>query len=249
MGPRWKGKGFEAKALADPMSKIVLKLQLSLTQSNCEGLLCGRSVLLSVEAEQADLLNRSCFGQAMVTAEKDKQWFELSLEEAFYLSYALKCLRIVEDKCLKSDEQLWQCMKSRSALFPYFYKAYSHLRMKNWVVMSGITYGADFVAYRHHPELVHSEYAVIVCSEEEEEGGANDRLRVWSDVHCATRLCGGVAKTLLVLEISRNGHSADSPSCLASCTVKERTITRWNPEQCREDQTVVVSENGAKEEN
>ncbi|XP_062002589.1 tRNA-splicing endonuclease subunit Sen2-1-like [Rosa rugosa] len=247
MGPRWKGRGFKAKALADPMSKIVLQLQSSLNQSNCEGLLCGCSVLLSVEAEQADLLNRSCFGEAMVTAEKDKQWFELSLEEGFYLSYALKCLRIVEDKCLKSDEQLWPCMKSRSALFPYFYKAYCHLRMKNWVVMSGITYGADFVAYRHHPELVHSEYAVIV-SLEEEEGGANNRLRVWSDVHCATRLCGGVAKTLLVLDISRNGHSADSPSCLESYTVKERTITRWNPEQCREDHTMVESENGAKEE-
>ncbi|KAK9919389.1 hypothetical protein M0R45_027983 [Rubus argutus] len=112
--------------------------------------------------------------------------------------------------------------------------------------MSGITYGADFVAYRHHPELVHSEYAVIVSSEE--EGDANKRLRVWSDVHCATRLCGGVAKTLLVLDISKSGHSVDSPSCLESYTVKERTIRRWNPEQCREDHTIVESENVAKVE-
>lgn len=244
MGPRWKGKGSKAKALADPMSKIVLQLHSSLIQSNSEGLLCGCSVLLSVEAQQADLLSRSCFGETMVTVEKDKQWFELSMEEAFYLCYSLKCLKIVEDQCPKSYDQIWQYMKSRSALFPYLYKAYSHLRMKNWVVMSGITYGADFVAYRHHPELVHSEYAVIVSSEE--EGDADKRLRVWSDIHCATRLCGGVAKTLLVLDISRNGHSADSPSCLESYTVKERTITRWNPEQCREDHTIVESENGAK---
>ncbi|KAK9919390.1 hypothetical protein M0R45_027984 [Rubus argutus] len=110
MGPRWKGKGSKAKALADPMPKIVLQLQSSLIQSNSEGLLCGCSVLLSVEAEQAHLLNRSCFGELMVTAEKDKQWFELSMEEAFYLCCALKCLNIVEDQCSKRDDQLYMAV-------------------------------------------------------------------------------------------------------------------------------------------
>ena len=92
MGHRWKGKGSEAIALGDPMSKIVLQLQSSLIQSEAQGLLCGCSVLLAAKAEQVDLLNRACFGELI---EKDKQWFQLGLEEAFCLCYSLKCLKIV----------------------------------------------------------------------------------------------------------------------------------------------------------
>lgn len=40
MGPRWKGKGAERKALADPMAMIVYQLQSPLIQSNA-----GRSPL------------------------------------------------------------------------------------------------------------------------------------------------------------------------------------------------------------
>ena len=124
-------------------------------------------------------------------------------------------------------------------MFPDFYKAYSHLRMKNWVVKSGNRYGVDFVAYRH-PALVHSEFSVLVLTEG--DGDTNGRLKTWSDIHCTTRLCGGVAKTLLVLNINKNGQGAISPCCMVKYTVDERTIRRWNPGKCREDHAVVESE-------
>ncbi|OAY37955.1 tRNA-splicing endonuclease subunit Sen2-1 [Manihot esculenta] len=241
MAPRWKGKGSEAKALADPMSKIISQLCASLIQIDAQGLLSGCSVLLAVETEQIELLTRACFGRPIITSEKDKQWFQLGLEEAFYLCYSLKCLKIVgEDNCHKNAVELWQYMKSEKAAFPDFYKAYSHLRMKNWVVRPGSQYGVDFVAYRHHPSLVHSEYAVLVLSEE--DGDVNGRLRVWSDFHCTIRLCGSVAKTLLVLSINKNGHGAISPSCLERYSIKEHTITRWSPEQSREDRIAIEKE-------
>nr|XP_011458524.1 PREDICTED: uncharacterized protein LOC101291404 isoform X2 [Fragaria vesca subsp. vesca] len=245
MGPRWKGNSSRAKslskskALAQPMSNIVLQLQSSLIESNSRGFLCGSSVLFEVKPEQVNLLESACFGDRMM---ENKHWFQLCMEEAFYLCHSLKCLEIVEDKCSKNDSQLWQCLESRRALFPYLYKAYSHLRMKNWVVRSGVKYGVDFVAYCHHPALVHSEYAVMVLSEEDSDG--NMRLREWLDIHRTTRLCGGVAKTLLVLYISSNGHSVDSPSCVETFAVEERTITRWKPEQCRDDDKVLESETG-----
>lgn len=109
----------------------------------------------------------------------------------------------------------------------------------------GLQYGADFVAYRHHPSLVHSEYAVLVSSEGDAE--ANGRLKVWSDVHCTLRLCLGVVKTLLVLTISKNGDDDASPSCLANYTVDERTVTRWSPEQSREEDTTDTAESQATE--
>lgn len=238
MGPRWKGKESEAKALARPMSNIISRLQSSLLQSDCRGLLSGCSVLLEAETEQAELLNHACFGRPIITTEKTKQWFQFGLEEAFYLSYYLKCLKIVDENHVsKTDEELWNYMKVNVENFPEIYKAYSHLRRKNWIVRSGSQYGVDFVAYRHHPVLVHSDYAVLVLSEGNQD--SNGRLRVWSDFHCTIRLCGSVAKTLLVLYVNKSGHSDASPMFLETYRVVEQTITRWSPERCREDQKLV----------
>lgn len=52
-------------------------------------------------------------------------------------------------------------MERSKKQFVHYYKAYAHLRSKRWVVLSGIQYGADFMAYRHHPALVHSEYDLM----------------------------------------------------------------------------------------
>ncbi|GMN33439.1 hypothetical protein TIFTF001_046702 [Ficus carica] len=130
MGPRWKGKGSAGKSLGDPMSKIVFQLQSSILESEAQTLLSGSNVFLAAEPQQADLLNRACFGVRISTFEKDKHWFQLGMEVAFYLSHSLKCLNIPnKDKCLMTHQQLWQYMKSRKPNFPDFYNAYSHLRV------------------------------------------------------------------------------------------------------------------------
>ncbi|XP_051146903.1 tRNA-splicing endonuclease subunit Sen2-2-like [Andrographis paniculata] len=245
MAPRWKGKSAEAKALAEPMSKFVSNLQSSLIESNIEGFLSGCSMLVAANPEQTELFNKACFGRPIVTAEKDEQqWFQLSLEEAFYLSSLKKCIKIAaagEGERVKIDEDLWNyyiaVSKKPDSIIQLV--AYSHLRAKNWVVRGGSQYGVDFVAYRHHPSLVHSEYAVLVLSNDEK---SNDRLRVWSDVHCALRLCGSVAKTLLALFVGAIGDTFGSPR-LEDYAVEERIIARWNPEQSREDQQPTSSSN------
>ncbi|KAI3903264.1 hypothetical protein MKW98_031918 [Papaver atlanticum] len=240
-GPRWKGKkSAEAKALADPMSKIVEQLQSSLRKSETQGFLANSAVLLSVDREQIELLDRSCFGQPisseealkklLISTDEDKQWYELSFEEAFYWSNSLECLKIMdENKCLVSNDDVWQYMKSKRRAFPEFYIAYSHLRKKNWVVRSGLQYGADFVAYRHHPSLVHSDFVVIV------DFNKSSRLRVWSDIEGMVRLCALVAKTLMVLSVNTNDCDVISPSKLDLYKVEGRTITRWFAQKHRED--------------
>ncbi|KAF5183753.1 tRNA-splicing endonuclease subunit Sen2 [Thalictrum thalictroides] len=240
-GTRWKNIS-EDFALANPISKIVSELQASLVQTKACGLLLNHGVLLEVGHQQANLLNQAFFGCRIVTAIKDKDkqqyQYELSLEEAFYMCHSLKCLELVwEDKCLKSNDELWELMKSKRKLFPVLYKAYSHLRAKNWVVRSEIKYGADFVAYRHHPSLVHSEYAVLVSAG---DGDINMRLTMWPSLHATVRLEDGVAKTLLVLHIETNDYGSTSSSCLEHYTVEEQIIARWNPEQCHEDHTFAM---------
>ncbi|KAI3887183.1 hypothetical protein MKW92_006287 [Papaver armeniacum] len=111
-----------------------------------------------------------------------------------------------ENKCLVADDDVWQYMKSKRRAFPEFYLAYSHLQKKNWVVRSGLQYGADFVAYRHHPSLVHSDFVVIV------DFNKSSRLRVWSDIEGMIRLFALVAKTLMVLSVNTNDCDVVSPS-------------------------------------
>ncbi|KAL3618633.1 hypothetical protein CASFOL_037715 [Castilleja foliolosa] len=242
MAPRWKGKTAEAKALSEPMSAIVSRLQSSLIEFDSCGLLSGCSVLVAAQPEQTELFNQTCFGRPVITAEKDKQWFQLSLEEALYLCSVMKCIKVIgENKRVKYDDELWRYMISKKVNFPCLFKAYSHLRLKNWVVRAGSQYGVDFVAYRHHPALVHSEYAVIVLSDE--DYCRNDRLKAWSDFHCTLRLCGSVAKMLLVLHITKkSSDDAFSNSCLECYCVEERIVSRWNPAQSRENQTMVEKE-------
>ncbi|MBA0752731.1 hypothetical protein Gogos_001536 [Gossypium gossypioides] len=201
MKPRCKGKGSEAKASADPMSKIVSQLHSSLIRSEPRGLLLSRNVLIEADAELSYLFNRARFGQSRITSQEEKQWFQLEMEEAFYLCFSLECLKVIgKDGSIKR-----------------------------------LQYGVDFIAYRHLPALIHSEYAVLALSKGDNE--LNGRLRVWSDVHCTVCLCGSVAKTLLVLFVDSNSQGTSSPSCLEHYTVEEETITRWNPEQSREDET------------
>ncbi|KAJ0266666.1 tRNA-splicing endonuclease subunit Sen2-2 [Hirschfeldia incana] len=234
MAPRWKRKGAEAKALAEPISYSVSELQLSLVKTETSGSFSSCNVLLAVEPEQAELLNLCCFGRLVLSAEKGKNWIQLSFEEAFYLLYTLKCIKIyLQGRCLENEVDTWMYMRSKRPNFPIFFKAYSHLRSKNWILKSGLQYGVDFVAYRHHPSLVHSEYSVLVQSSE------SNRLRVWSDVHCAVRLSGSVAKTLLTLHVCGNSYKEDLnlPLCLDNYTVEEYSFCRWSPELSREDET------------
>ncbi|KAM3215408.1 hypothetical protein ACQJBY_067429 [Aegilops geniculata] len=254
-GPRWKkgkdGKDFAALAAAHPMSAVVAELQSSLTGSGHVTTLSsqGGNAVLSVNPQQAMLLHRAAFGRALEIAGEEKHWFQLGPEEVFYLCHALKCISVESvSKELMSEEELWGHLCSVSESFPEMYKAYSHLRSKNWVVRSGLQYGTDFVAYRHHPALVHSEFAVVVVPEGVGFGGRCGRLNVWSDLLCALRASGSVAKTLLVLTISSSNCELSSPDCLEQLVVHERTITRWIAQQCREQRCEPGREEAEKEE-
>ncbi|CAM0908580.1 unnamed protein product [Alopecurus aequalis] len=252
-GPRWKkGKDFSALAAANPMSGIVAELQASLKRSNLVANLSSRGgdAVLAVDPQQATLLNRAAFGRAVQNAgAEEEQWFQLGAEEVFYLCHGLKCIAVRSESEKRMGEgQLWDHLCTASESFPEMYKAYSHLRTKNWVVRSGLQYGTDFVAYRHHPALVHSEFAVVVVPEGAEFGGRCGRLKVWSDLLCALRASGSVAKTLLVLTVSSSVSELRSPDCLEQLVVHERTITRWIAQQCREQRHEPCREQANKEE-
>ncbi|KAM0832011.1 hypothetical protein ACQ4PT_065166 [Festuca glaucescens] len=148
-GPRWKkgkdGKDFSALAAASPMSSIVAELQSSLKRSTLLATLSSRGgdAVLAVNPQQATLLNRAAFGQSLENAGAEEHWFQLGAEEVFYLHHALKCISVCKsDGFTRVNEgELWDHLCSASESFPEMYKAYAHLRSKNWVVRPGLWHG------------------------------------------------------------------------------------------------------------
>ena len=101
-------------------------------------------------------------------------------EEAFYLCHH-GCLTVHHhDDC--SDQplslnQLWTHSLSQDNRFVERYTCYCHFREVGWTPKTGLKYGADFLLYKHGPEMHHSSYAVQVCGNtRESEGGGFRRI-------------------------------------------------------------------------
>ncbi|KAJ3679403.1 hypothetical protein LUZ60_017414 [Juncus effusus] len=237
-GPRWKGKDFSNLAKSNPISQIITQLKSSLSSSKTTVVFDGTNFYLKTLPFQTYLLNCASFGREIFkTSEKDEQHFVFDSEETFYLFHELKCINVIsrENRTQISEGELWNHMRSKNELFPVFYKAYSHLRNKNWVVKSGHNYQVDFVAYRHHPALVHAEYGVVVDLERERGERKWGRIRNLDDLGGLIRICNGVAKTILVLGIwGFDENDLGCLNCLEKMIVDERTITRWVASQSRE---------------
>lgn len=76
---------------------------------------------------------------------KEKVW--MSMEEAFFLAYALNCLEVFHQGKLLETSVMWAIFSTSNPLFVHNYIVYYHFRAKNWVVKPGIKFGGDFCKY------------------------------------------------------------------------------------------------------
>ncbi|KAG0571954.1 hypothetical protein KC19_VG056000 [Ceratodon purpureus] len=267
-GVRWKSKEKAAVALEEPISSLYKAMQ---EWEPLEALLVHTSVVLTIDISKAQIFSRACFGVRREVAmashnsasaasarssrlleeidepEASVMW-QLGMEEAFFLASHLGCISIYrhgrQGRETMCKEEVWRCMQFSNPDFGYLYIVCAHLRAKHWVVRSGIQYGAHFMAYRHHPEFVHSDYSVIVMVEGQEE-----RMKTWTEVAGNNRLCRSVAKTQLLFHIIPKCEEIDmsSPSCQEAFTVEAVEVRRWLPEKNREesDQTILPSSDQA----
>ena len=115
------------------------------------------------------------------------------------------------------------------------------------VDLAGVFDGADFVLYRNHPSLVHSDFCVVLAPEAGAGGDLNARdagetaptpprarlgLRKWTEVQAASRLCVQVNKGLISASVTFSEPAdASTPACLRSIAVEETEVRRFNPER------------------
>ena len=128
------------------------------------------------------------------------------------------------------------------------YAAHAHFRNQGWLPRSGLQYGADFVLYRNHPSLVHSDFCVVLAPDAG-AGASGDAaadagetaptaprarlgIRKWTEVQAASRLCVQVNKGLISASVTFSEPAdASTPACLRSIAVEETEVRRFNPER------------------
>ncbi|MBN3325367.1 SEN2 endonuclease, partial [Atractosteus spatula] len=75
------------------------------------------------------------------------EYLQLSLEEAFFLVYALGCLSIYHNGDPLTILNLWEIFSSIQPSFQTSYVAYHYFRSKGWVPKVGMKYGTDFYSH------------------------------------------------------------------------------------------------------
>lgn len=158
-----------------------------------------------------------------VVEVEDLEHLQLTLEEAFFLSFGLGVLQIKDSKTDEIIPQkdlfsLFRCHSYFPPLTPAAlqpddpfilnYVVYHHFRSLGWVVKSGIKFAVDYLLYNRGPVFTHAEFAILVLPAYSHPHWAADRARKeerekrpWHWLHCVNRVSSQVKKTLMLVYV------------------------------------------------
>ena len=156
--------------------------------------------------------------------QEDQEHLNVSLEEAFFLSYGLGTLDVYcddSDTVLQPSSLLslfrrhsYHPPRSLSVVaepddpFMLSYAVYHHYRSLGWVVRSGVKFGVDYLLYNRGPAFSHAEFALTVLpsyshsywqsTEEHRTYVAHKTKKPWWWLHGVNRVQAQVHKQLLI---------------------------------------------------
>ncbi|XP_023561699.1 tRNA-splicing endonuclease subunit Sen2 isoform X2 [Octodon degus] len=168
------------------------------------------------------------------------EYLQLSLEEAFFLVYALGCLSVYYKEEPLTIVKLWQAFTAIQPTFRTTYGAYHYFRSKGWVPKAGLKYGTDLLLYRKGPPFYHASYSVIVELVNECFTGPLRRPFTWRSLATLSRVSGNVSKELMLCYLIKPSTMTDedmeSPECLRRIKVQEVIVSRWVSSRERSNQ-------------
>uniref|UniRef100_A0A1A9WKY1 tRNA-intron lyase n=1 Tax=Glossina brevipalpis TaxID=37001 RepID=A0A1A9WKY1_9MUSC len=149
----------------------------------------------------------------------------LSLEEAFFLSYYLKVLRITN---IHGEKMEWlQMMHECEAInrkFSCHLAAYIYLKSKGWIVKSGLKFGSNFLIYRKGPRFYHASFAVLISCKNEDYA----HLEV-KNMKGLQRIAEASDKDILLLEINKPPNfKMCTLEDISRLSISESVIKRFN---------------------
>lgn len=173
---------------------------------------------------------------------QEQEHFQLMMEEAFFLSYALGALSIVDpvNHFPISNEKLLNLFRKSSHFPPQAnpvlapddsflinYVVYHHYRSLGWCVRGGAKFSCDFMLYNRGPVFSHAEFAILIMPSYTDPYWSADPFiqnyvrgqekRRWSWMHCINRVISQVKKKLILVYV-------DIPSPLDAAVERELRI-------------------------
>ncbi|XP_032697386.1 tRNA-splicing endonuclease subunit Sen2 [Lontra canadensis] len=168
------------------------------------------------------------------------EYLQLSLEEAFFLVYALGCLSIYYEKEPLTILKLWKAFTAVQPTFRTTYMAYHYFRSKGWVPKVGLKYGTDLLLYRKGPPFYHASYSVIIELVDDHFEGSLRRPFSWRSLAALSRVSVNVSKELMLCYLIKPSTMTDkemeSPECMKQIKVQEVILSRWVSSRERSDQ-------------
>uniref|UniRef100_A0A8I3Q6T1 tRNA-splicing endonuclease subunit Sen2 n=2 Tax=Canis lupus familiaris TaxID=9615 RepID=A0A8I3Q6T1_CANLF len=168
------------------------------------------------------------------------EYLQLSLEEAFFLVYALGCLSIYYEKEPLTIMKLWKAFTVVQPTFRTTYMAYHYFRSKGWVPKVGLKYGTDLLLYRKGPPFYHASYSVIIELVDDHFEGSLRRPFSWRSLAALNRVSVNVSKELMLCYLIKPSTMTDkemeSPECMKQIKVQEVILSRWVSSRERSDQ-------------
>ena len=157
---------------------------------------------------------------------QDREHLQLTMEEAFFLSYGLGVLMVSDPKSKTpmSTKDLFAIFRQHSYFppqetlsispddpFMVSYVVYHHFRSLGWVVRGGTKFSVDYLLYNRGPVFTHAEFAILILpsySDPSWSANASKRDHVskmerrrWSWLHCINRVNSQVKKTLVLVYV------------------------------------------------
>lgn len=235
------------EAISTPREAVVIPAEASAgaDQQEAEG------SALPVSPETASALD--------VTADiENKEHLQLSAEEAFFLSYGIGALSILDPgtKLPIPREKLLGLFRSHSYFPPrqelqpndpflVHYAVYHHFRSLGWVPRHGIKFGVDWMLYTRGPVFDHAEFGLIVMPAYShswwKDNGVEAPRKSWHWLHGVNRVLSHVLKSLVLVYVdvpppqvfdaamAAGGISA----ALKEYKVREFMVRRWSSNRNR----------------
>jgi len=170
---------------------------------------------------------------------QDQEHLQLTMEEAFFLTYSLGALSILDPATNEviSNEKLFDLFRKSSHFPPLAnpmlspddpfmlnYVVYHHYRSLGWCVRGGAKFSVDFMLYNRGPVFSHAEFAIIILPSYSDDYWSSDVFlqnyvkgkehRTWAWMHCINRIITQVKKSLVLVYV-------DIPKPLEADAVKE----------------------------
>ncbi|XP_068550710.1 tRNA-splicing endonuclease subunit Sen2 [Anas acuta] len=168
------------------------------------------------------------------------EYLQLSLEEAFFLVYALGCLTIYYGEEPLTILKLWEFFSEVKPSFKTIYMAYHYFRSKGWVPKVGLKYGTDLLLYRKGPPFYHASYSVIAELVDDTFEGSLRRPFTWNSLSGLNRTTVNASKELMLCYLIRPSDMTEkemsTPECLKRIKVQELIVTRWVSSRERSEQ-------------